>query len=105
MEWKTKFEERIAILETKISRLERDMTDTDVKSSSLNETIKKSIEEISKLQTEAEVNELIHKLMALPPFIYDQFCYNFVSNLNCRLTCLRRMNVIPPSKVSLLGII
>lgn len=55
MEWKTKFEERIAILETKISKLEREMNDTDTKSSFLKQTINDSIWEISKLQTEAEV--------------------------------------------------
>ena len=56
MEWKTKFEERIAILQTKISKLEREMNDTDTKSSFLKQAINDSIWEISKLQTEAEVN-------------------------------------------------
>ncbi|KAK7331449.1 hypothetical protein VNO77_25674 [Canavalia gladiata] len=56
MEWKTKFEERIAILETKISKLEREMNDTDTKSSFLKRTIDDSIWEISKLQTEAEAH-------------------------------------------------
>lgn len=54
-EWKTKFEERIALLESKISKLGREMTDTDTKSSILKQTINECIREISKLQTEAEV--------------------------------------------------
>ncbi|XP_061369150.1 DNA repair protein RAD50 isoform X2 [Gastrolobium bilobum] len=56
IEWKTKFEERIAILETKISKLEREMADTDTKSSFLKQTIDDSIWEISKLQIEAEAH-------------------------------------------------
>jgi peptidoglycan hydrolase CwlO-like protein len=54
-EWKTKFEERIALLESKISKLEREMNDTETKSSFLKRTINEYIWEISKLQTEAEV--------------------------------------------------
>lgn len=54
-EWKTKFEERIALLESKISKLEREMNDTETKSSFLKKTINEYIWEISKLQTEAEV--------------------------------------------------
>ncbi|KAL1319974.1 hypothetical protein AAHE18_14G023000 [Arachis hypogaea] len=53
MEWKTKFEERIGILQTKISKLERELNDIDTKSSFLKQTINDSIWEISKLQTEA----------------------------------------------------
>ncbi|XP_057755081.1 DNA repair protein RAD50 [Arachis stenosperma] len=56
MEWKTKFEERIGILQTKISKLERDLNDIDTKSSFLKQTINDSIWEISKLQTEAEAH-------------------------------------------------
>lgn len=95
MEWKTKFEERIASLETKISRLERETEDIDCTSSTLKETIAESIEVIAKLQAEAEVNELIHKLPILTSSIAGHCC-NFLSNLNCRLTCHSRMNVIPP---------
>lgn len=56
MEWKTKFEERIASLETKISRLERETEDIDCTSSTLKETIAESIEVIAKLQAEAEAH-------------------------------------------------
>lgn len=61
-EWKNKFEERIALLESKISKLEREMNDTETKSSFLKQTINEYIWEISKLQTEAEVIETIHIL-------------------------------------------
>lgn len=54
-EWKTKFEERIALLESKISKLEREMNDTETKGSFLKQTINDYIWEISKLQNEAEV--------------------------------------------------
>lgn len=61
-EWKNKFEERIALLESKISKLEREMNDTETKSSFLKQTINEYIWEISKLQTEAEVIKTIHIL-------------------------------------------
>lgn len=54
-EWKTKFDERIAMLESKSSKLEREKDDLAARSSLLNIAIKESIKEISKLQTEAEV--------------------------------------------------
>lgn len=57
-EWKTKFEERIALLESKISKLEREMNDSETKSSFLKQTINEHIWEISRLQTEAEVNDV-----------------------------------------------
>nr|XP_048333256.1 DNA repair protein RAD50 isoform X2 [Ziziphus jujuba var. spinosa] len=55
-EWKTKFEERIALLESKISKLEREMNDSETKSSFLKKTINEHIWEISKLQMEAEAH-------------------------------------------------
>ena len=87
MEWKTKFEERIAILQTKISKLEREMNDTDTKSSFLKQAINDSIWEISKLQTEAEVNNHTQVVPIQLSSCMECFC-NFVSNLNRRLTCL-----------------
>ena len=56
MEWKSKFEERIAILETKISKLNREMNDTETKISYLKETMDDYVRETSKLQTESEVS-------------------------------------------------
>ncbi|KAF8402152.1 hypothetical protein HHK36_013104 [Tetracentron sinense] len=53
-EWKTKFEERIALLESKISKLEREMNDTETKSYFLKQTIDECKGESNKLQTEAE---------------------------------------------------
>lgn len=54
-EWKTKFDERIALLELKISKLEREMNDSETKSSLLKQSMTDYIVEISKLQAEAEV--------------------------------------------------
>lgn len=55
-EWKSKFEERIALLETKIRKMEREMDDTETTISSLHNAKTNYMLEISKLQTEAEVN-------------------------------------------------
>lgn len=54
-EWQTKFEERIALLETKIGRMEREMSDTETKSSFLLHSVNESVREIGKLQAEADV--------------------------------------------------
>lgn len=54
-EWQMKFEERIALLETKISKLEREMNDEETKSSLLLQTINDTTREIGKLQAEADV--------------------------------------------------
>nr|ABV90879.1 DNA repair protein Rad50 [Triticum monococcum] len=55
-EWQTKFEEKIALLETKIAKLEREMNDEYAKSSLLSETINDSTREIGKLQAEADAH-------------------------------------------------
>ena len=55
MEWKTKFDEKFAQLESNISKLEREMNDTEIKTSFLKKNTTEYIREISKLQTEAEV--------------------------------------------------
>lgn len=60
MESKTKFDEKIANSQTQISKLDREKSDINTKFPVLKKTIDNSIWEISKLQTEAEVNELIH---------------------------------------------
>ncbi|GJM85049.1 hypothetical protein PR202_ga01464 [Eleusine coracana subsp. coracana] len=44
MEWQTKFEERIALLETKISKLGREMDDEAISSSSLTQSVNEQIE-------------------------------------------------------------
>ncbi|XP_039778815.1 DNA repair protein RAD50-like [Panicum virgatum] len=56
MEWQTKFEERIAILETKISKLGREMDDEAATSSSLPQIISELTHEIGKLQAEADAH-------------------------------------------------
>uniref|UniRef100_A0A7N1A2Q4 DNA repair protein RAD50 n=1 Tax=Kalanchoe fedtschenkoi TaxID=63787 RepID=A0A7N1A2Q4_KALFE len=53
-EWKMKFQEKIALLVNKITKLEREDEDTNTKASSLKERIDEYIWEISKLQKEAE---------------------------------------------------
>lgn len=59
MEWQTKFEERIALLETKISKLGRDMNDEGTRSSSLTKLVTEIACDIVKLQAEAEVTLFI----------------------------------------------
>lgn len=54
-EWKNKFDERIAILESKTIKLERELKDTEDKRNFNDEMIKENIKEIAKLQTAAEV--------------------------------------------------
>lgn len=56
-EWKTKFEERTAVLKSKISKWEREMKDSNIKSDLLKATDKEYIQEISRLQTEAEAHK------------------------------------------------
>ncbi|KFK31167.1 hypothetical protein AALP_AA6G077500 [Arabis alpina] len=58
-EWKSKFEERIALLETKIRKMEREMDDTETTISSLHNAKTNYMLEISKLQTEAEAHMLL----------------------------------------------
>ncbi|KAF8056799.1 hypothetical protein N665_1267s0002 [Sinapis alba] len=58
-EWKSKFEERIALLETKIRKMEREMDDTQTTISSLHNAKTNYMLEISKLQTEAEAHKLL----------------------------------------------
>lgn len=87
MEWKTKFEERIAILEAKIRKLGRELDDAAAKGTALTKIIDDTIQEIAKLQAEAEVNELIHKLPILTSGFAMCYC-NFVTILNFRFTCL-----------------
>ncbi|GJN21108.1 hypothetical protein PR202_gb08556 [Eleusine coracana subsp. coracana] len=56
MEWQTKFEERIALLETKISKLGREMDDEAISSSSLTQSVNEVAREIVKLQAEADAH-------------------------------------------------
>ncbi|KAL4192604.1 hypothetical protein AMTRI_Chr06g195080 [Amborella trichopoda] len=56
LEWQSKFEERITLLETKISKLEREQGDTTTTSSLLSERINEAIREVGKLQAEADAH-------------------------------------------------
>ncbi|KAK7379637.1 hypothetical protein VNO80_05101 [Phaseolus coccineus] len=103
MEWKTKFEERIAILEAKIRKLERELNDAAEKGTALTNIIGHSIKEIAKLQAEAEAHmslkndrdSSIHDLFAtyslgsLPnsPFS-DEVALNLTSRVKSRLANL-----------------
>ncbi|XP_057959877.1 DNA repair protein RAD50 [Malania oleifera] len=104
-EWKAKFEERIALLESKISKLERELEDTENKSSFLMQTINENIREISKLQTEAEAHlslknerdSTIQKLFAInnlgplpnSPFS-NEVALNLTNRIKSRLMDLER---------------
>lgn len=54
-EWKSKFDERIAILESKIGKLLREKADIEDKSRVLADVIAKNMKEIAKLQAAIEV--------------------------------------------------
>ncbi|KAL5702875.1 DNA repair protein rad50 [Ranunculus cassubicifolius] len=56
-EWQTKFEERIAQLQIRMGKLERETTDVEIESESLDKAIKNSSLDIGKLQHEAEVHK------------------------------------------------
>jgi DNA repair protein RAD50 len=60
MEMKTNFDNKIAIADSHIGKLEREKEDISTKSKRLKKTVDESIWDISKLQTEIEVNEFIH---------------------------------------------
>ncbi|CAN6447622.1 unnamed protein product [Victoria cruziana] len=55
-EWQTKFQERIALLQSKISKLERDAEDATTMSTFLSKGINDYIRETGKLQAEAEAH-------------------------------------------------
>ncbi|KAL5781374.1 hypothetical protein ACOSP7_006403 [Xanthoceras sorbifolium] len=104
-EWKTKFEERIAILENKISKLEREMKDKDTESSALNKAIINYISEISKLEIEAKAHMALkderdstiqklfarHNLGSLPnaPFS-NEAALSFTNRIESRLKDLEK---------------
>ncbi|KAG1331800.1 hypothetical protein COCNU_02G017680 [Cocos nucifera] len=104
-DWQTKFEERIAILETKISKLEREMNDEETKSSLLSQTINDSMREIGKLQAEADAHMAVrqerdstiqsiftkHNLGSLPdaPFS-NEVAFNLSNRIKTRLFDLEK---------------
>lgn len=100
-EWKTKFDERIALLESKISKLEREMNDSEAKSSFLKQSITNYIMEISKLQADAEAHAELknerdftlrklfdrHNLGAVPTgSLSDDVASNLTNRIKLRLT-------------------
>ncbi|GAB4844066.1 DNA repair protein rad50 [Ancistrocladus abbreviatus] len=104
-EWKTKFDERIAILESKINKLGREREDMGTKSSFLKNSVNECIWEISKLQTEAEehmslknVRDLtiqklfsVHSLGKLPDMPFsNEIALSLTSRINGRVMDLQR---------------
>ncbi|XP_010557042.1 PREDICTED: DNA repair protein RAD50 isoform X2 [Tarenaya hassleriana] len=100
-EWKTKFEERIAILETKIRKLEREMDDTETTISSLQNAKTNCMLEMSKLQTEAEAHMSLknerdatiqkifsrHNLGTIPSFPFStEVILNLTNRIKSRLS-------------------
>ncbi|XP_049402851.1 DNA repair protein RAD50 [Solanum stenotomum] len=100
-EWKTKFDERIALLESKISKLEREMNDSEAKSSFLKQSVTNYIMEISKLQADAEAHVELknerdftlrklfdrHNLGAVPTgSLSDDVASNLTNRIKLRLT-------------------
>ncbi|KAL2506407.1 DNA repair protein RAD50 [Abeliophyllum distichum] len=98
-EWKNKFDERIAILESKTVKLERELKDTEDKRNFNDEMIKENIKEIAKLQTAAEAHMSLknerdftiqqlferHNLGSLPnsPFS-DEAALNLINRIKLR---------------------
>lgn len=83
-EWKIKFEERTAVLMSKISKWEREINDTKTKSELLKDTEKEYIREISRLQTEADVHylstyEIGENYMTMDMSILINYLLNFCS--------------------------
>lgn len=55
-EWQAKFEERITHLKSKISKLERELTDTSTESAVITKTINDTFRDMGKLQAEADAH-------------------------------------------------
>lgn len=103
MEWQTKFEERMALVETKISKLGRELDDEATKSSSLAKTIFDLTREIGKLQAEADAHMSMkqerdsdikkiftkHNLGPVPEFPFtNDVAMNLTSRIKARLSNL-----------------
>ncbi|PIA35916.1 hypothetical protein AQUCO_03400067v1 [Aquilegia coerulea] len=104
-EWKTKFEERLAQLESKISKMEREMKDTETKSDFLSKALKEYNREIGRLQLEDEAHTSLrckrdkeiqrlfakHNLGHVPSFPFsDDVAWNLVSRIRTRLMDLAK---------------
>ncbi|KAK1591171.1 hypothetical protein Q3G72_003298 [Acer saccharum] len=104
-EWKTKFEQRIAILKNKISKLERETDDKETESSILKKAINEYLMEIIKLQATAEAHMSLkderdstikklfarHNLGSLPnaPF-NNEAALSLTNRIRSRLTDLEK---------------
>ncbi|KAF3321332.1 DNA repair protein RAD50 [Carex littledalei] len=104
-EWQTEFDERIALLEMKINKLEREMRDEETKSLSLSQSINDFTREIGKLQAEADAHMMSrherdsaignifrrHNLDSLPelPFT-NEVAANLTNRIKARLMDLEK---------------
>ncbi|KAK1616976.1 hypothetical protein QYE76_022493 [Lolium multiflorum] len=102
-EWQTKFEERITLMETKISKLEREMNDEKTSTSSLSVTMNDLTLEIGKLQAEANAHMSVkhkrdsairniftkHNLGTIPDALFtDDVAMNLTNRIKARLSNL-----------------
>ncbi|XP_068655363.1 DNA repair protein RAD50 isoform X2 [Aristolochia californica] len=99
-EWQSKFEEKIAQLESKIRKLERHMNDVETESTLTSQQINASTREIAKLQAEAEGYEAVkherdtaiqkffseHNLGPLPNLpLSNEVAFNLINQAKMRL--------------------
>ncbi|KAM7261440.1 hypothetical protein ACFE04_008807 [Oxalis oulophora] len=105
IEWKAKFDERIAILGTKTSKLKREMDDSESKRTFLENSINEYNRDICRLQTEAEAHMNLknerdtavqkmfsrHNLGSLPdtPFS-DRIAMDLINRVKSRLSALEK---------------
>ncbi|KAE8702995.1 Ribosomal protein L6 family protein [Hibiscus syriacus] len=97
MEWKTKFDERIMLLDNKIQKMGRNQQDLDEESSAYRRKLNKCTEEIGKLQRDAETDSAIERLFARfnlgstpnSPFS-DEVALNLMSQIEVRLMDLNK---------------
>lgn len=97
-EWKSKFDERIAVLETKVNKLSREKMDNKETSRHLEDDIAKNIKEIAKLQALIEVVFLYLFLQCDIHCASLNFHYVIIYSLYfvVRLKCPRRIKETPP---------
>ncbi|EPS72319.1 hypothetical protein M569_02430, partial [Genlisea aurea] len=104
-EWKSKFDERIAMLESRISKLFREKSDIEDKSRVLNDVIARNVKEIAKYQAAEEAHMTLkiesnsdirslfqkHNLGSLPnePFS-DEVALRLVDQIQLKLTDINK---------------
>ncbi|KAI3899423.1 hypothetical protein MKW92_038333 [Papaver armeniacum] len=104
-EWQTKFQERIALLVSKIRKLEMEISDTEDECEFLSDTIKTSTLEVGKLQHEADEHRKLeykrdtfiqslfkkHNLGSLPSIPFsDEVAFSLTSRVKTRIAELEK---------------